>query len=339
MKRRIICASLLLAALLSGCTLSKRPAQYSVTYLGLFDTVTTITGIAHSESAFLEEAQAIRATLDEYHRLFDIYNSYEGMNNLKTVNDNAGLQPVVVDERLMALLLDCKEFFSLTGGRVNVAMGSLLQLWHEAREAGIADPMNAKLPPQCQLEAAAGHASIDALILDPVRFTAFLSDANMRLDVGAIAKGWAVQEVSRLAPEGYLISVGGNVVATGPKDERGTPWIIGIEDPDGGGYLHTICLSKGSVVTSGDYQRVFQAEGKAYHHIIDPDTWYPSTYWRSVTVVCLDSGLADALSTALFTLPLEAGQELAAQCGAEAMWVNSQQQIFYSPGFQALLQP
>ena len=78
-------------------------------------------------------------------------------------------------------------------------------------------------------------------------------------------------------------------------------------------------------------------DGIRYHHIIDPDTLYPSTYWRSVTIVCDDSGLADALSTALFLLPLEEGQKLLDRCGAEAMWVDAEGILHYSPGFQALI--
>ena len=99
-------------------------------------------------------------------------------------------------------------------------------------------------------------------------------------------------------------------------------------------HLHTIYLLKGAVVTSGDYQRTYRVEGKSYHHIIDPNTLYPSTLWRSVTILCDDSGLADALSTALFLLPLEEGQALLEKTGAQAMWVNREGELFYSPGFQ-----
>ena len=102
---------------------------------------------------------------------------------------------------------------------------------------------------------------------------------------------------------------------------------------DGSSYLHTIYVTGGSVVTSGDYQRCFAVEGKLYHHIIDPDTLYPSEYWRSVTILCKDSGLADALSTALFLLSRDDGQRLLDQCGAEAMWVDAGGNTFYSTGF------
>ena len=114
--------------------------------------------------------------------------------------------------------------------------------------------------------------------------------------------------------------------------------MVGIQNPDGGDtYLHTLYVSGGAVVTSGDYQRCYAVDGKVYHHIIAPDTLYPSEYWRSVAIVCADSGLADALSTALFLLPQEEGQQLLDRCGAEAMWVDADGNMFYSPGFEELI--
>jgi len=176
------------------------------------------------------------------------------------------------------------------------------------------------------------------VVIDETASTVFLSDPDMRLDVGAIAKGWSVQRVCEGAPKGILISVGGNVFSTGPKDEAGTPWVIGVQNPDGGdNYLHTLYLTSGSVVTSGDYQRAYMVDGKMYHHIIDPETLYPSTYWRSVTIVCPDSGLADALSTALFVLSQEEGQRLLDKFEAQAMWVAADGTITYSPGFETLI--
>ena len=91
------------------------------------------------------------------------------------------------------------------------------------------------------------------------------------------------------------------------------------------------------MVTSGDYQRSYKVDGEAYHHIIDPDTLYPAKFWRSVSVVCPDSGLADALSTALFILPMEQGKALLEETDACAMWVDAQGEIFYSPGFEDMI--
>ena len=339
MKRGLSCL-LLLALLLTGCGRVAEPEkkQYNATFLTLFDTVTTIVGRAESEQAHMAKAQAIHDELLVYHQLFDIYNDYEGLNNLKTVNDNAGHAPVPVDRAIIDLLLDCKAYYELTGGRVNVAMGSVLVLWHEARSDSLNDMANAYLPDSDKLAAAAEHRDIGCVVIDQEASTVFITDPHVRLDVGAIAKGWAAQRVAENAPAGLLISVGGNVCATGPKDETGTPWRVGIQDPDGGdSYLHTLNITNQCVVTSGDYQRCFLVDGQVYHHIIDPDTLYPGRLWRSVTIVCNDSALGDVLSTALFLLPYEEGLALLESCGAEALWVDQAGEKFYSPGFQDLI--
>ena len=336
--KRALCVLLLMSLLLTGCAAGQKEPekkQYNASFLTLFDTLTTVVGKADSEESFRATAQSIHDSLLEYHQLFDIYNDYEGIHNLKTVNDNAGLAPVTVDSRIIDLLKDCKVYYELTGGMVNPAMGSVLQLWHVARNDGINDPAHAYLPKKDQLHQAAQHMDFSAVILDEAASTVFISDPDVRLDVGAVAKGWSVQRVAESAPSGLLISVGGNVCATGPKDASGTPWVVGIQDPNGGdSYLHTLTLTKGSVVTSGDYQRAYVVDGELYHHIIDPLTCYPSTWWRSVTILSEDSGLADALSTALFLLPLEEGQSLLDKTGAHAMWVDRDGKNFYSPGFE-----
>lgn len=339
MKRQFFACILAVALALSGCAGPQaEPKQYQATFLTLFDTVTTIVGRAESEEAFSQSAQAVHDTLLEYHQLFDIYQDYAGIANLKTVNDNAGIAPVKVDERIIALLLDCKTYYTLTNGRVNVAMGSVLALWHQARTEALDNPAQASLPDGEALARAAAHTGWDTIVIDEAEQTVFITDPEQRLDVGAVAKGWATQRAAEATPEGLLISVGGNVCATGPKTETGGAWVVGISDPQGGeGYLHTLNITGGSVVTSGDYQRFFVLEGTRYDHIIDPDTLYPSTGWTSVTILCPDSGLADALSTALFLLPREAGQELLVRCQAEAMWVDREGNRFYSPGFEAFI--
>ena len=339
--KRLVALFCVICILLCGCangTLQPQQTKYNATFLSLFDTVTTIVGFADSKETFTQTAQQIHDALLEYHQLFDIYNDYVGINNLKIINDNAGIAPVEVDGRIIRLLQDCKAYYELTGGKVNVTMGSVLALWHEARNDGIDDPANAYLPDAQKLAEAATHVDFGCVIIDEGASTVYLRDPDMRLDVGAIAKGWALQRVCEEAPAGLLISVGGNVCATGPKDAKGTPWVVGIQDPEGGSdYLHTITVSKSSVVTSGDYQRAYVVGDTLYHHIIDPETLFPSTYWRSVTIVCPDSGLADALSTALFLLPLEQGQALLAQCEAEAMWVDGKGEQFFSPGFEKMI--
>ena len=332
-------AVVLLLCLLTGCgttAAEKEVTVFEASFLTLFDTVTFIKGTAESKEAFEEKATLIHDELQRYHQFFDIYNDYEGLNNIKTVNDQAGISPVTVDPEIIALLQDCVRYYEQTGGKTNVAMGSVLRLWHDARNDGIHDPENAALPEMERLEEAAQYTDISGLVIDEANSTVYLSNPNLRLDVGAVAKGWSVQRVAEKLPSGFLISVGGNVCATGPKFED-TPWVIGIQDPASDEYLHTLYVNDFSVVTSGDYQRAYMVDGKMYHHIIDPETLMPAAYWRSVTVVCPDSGLADAMSTALFLLPLEQGMALAEECNVQALWVNAAGEEFMTSRFMEMI--
>lgn len=325
--------------LLCGCRTDKTSQkQYTATFLDLFDTVTTIVGKAESKEAFEESLKPVHEGLEYYHKLFDIYDEYDGITNLKTVNEKAAISPVVVGTAILDLLQDCKEYYTATNGKFNPAMGSILSLWHNAREEGINDPENACLPDMDRLLSAKEHINPDDIVLDRENSTVFFKDADLRLDVGGIAKGWAVERVSKTAPEGLLISVGGNVYATGPKDKSGTPWAVGIRNPDSDGdYLHILNIKAGSVVTSGSYIRAYAVNGRLYHHIIDPDTLYPAEKWTSVTVVGEDSGLADVLSTALFLLDREDGQKLLDRYKADAMWVDAKGNKYYSPDFKDLI--
>ena len=137
--KRIASVLLVLSLLLTGCAGAQEPEtapekkQYTATFLTLFDTVTTIVGKAESEESFTATAQNIHDELQKYHQLFDIYNDYEGLNNLKTVNDMAGVAPVAVEKPIIDLLKDCRSYYELSGGKVNVAMGGVLKLWHDAR--------------------------------------------------------------------------------------------------------------------------------------------------------------------------------------------------------------
>lgn len=340
--KRISVLLLALCVFLSGCSAGQKEPelkQYTATFLTLFDTVTSVVGRAESEEVFQATAQAVHDDLEIYHQLFDIYNSYDGVNNLKTVNDNAGVAPVQVDARIIALLKDCRKYYELTDGRVNVAMGSALSLWHDARSDGLNNPAEARLPDENALKEASLHMDFDDVVIDEAASTVYIADPMLRLDVGAVAKGWAAQRVAESSPSGLLISLGGNVCATGPKDADGAPWVVGVRDPEGEAedFLHTLYVTDQSVVTSGDYQRAYMVDGKLYHHIIDPQTLYPAEYWRSVTIVCRDSGLADVLSTALFLLAYEDGLALLEKCDAEALWMATDGTLLYSPGFESLI--
>ena len=309
-------------AFLGGCT--QRLQRYEATYLSLFDTVVTVLLYAESEAEAQQAMDAIYSDLARYDALFDIYETHDGVVNLKTVNDSAWKQPVAVEPELFSLLSFGKEVYDLTEGRVNIAFGSVLGLWHDARAEGIADPEHAALPERSALEAAAAHADIDDVILDAETGTVYLADPALRLDVGAIGKGFAAQlacdNARARGVTSLLLNLGGNVCALGPRAD-GNPWRIQVQDPDDPeAALATLELSDASLVTSGGYQRYYTVDGVSYHHIIDPDTLMPANYVKAVTVTHPDSGLADAFSTALFNLPYDEGRALAEANGVSAVW-------------------
>lgn len=304
-----------------------------------FDTVITIVGYEHTEEEFNTVVDDILAQFAEYHRLYTIYHRFEDIENLCTINDlvNGAHRTVTVDKRIIDMLVYAKKMYSITGGTVNVAMGSVLSLWHSYRELGADNPAQASLPPMEMLISAAEHTDISKLIIDEENCTVTLADPLMRLDVGAIAKGYATECVARSLEErgvtGYVLNIGGNVRAIGTKPD-GSPWSVGVENPLGEEYLAYLQLNGESVVTSGSYQRYYFVDGKAYHHIIHPDTLMPAEGFLSVSVICKDSGLGDALSTALFCLSLDEGLTLVeSMSGVEAMWVTDDGTQTVSSGF------
>lgn len=304
-----------------------------------FDTVITITGYEHTEDEFNEVADEALELLGEYHRLYTIYHRFDGMENLCTINElvDGSHRTVTVDRRIIDMLLYAKEMYSVTDGMMNVAMGSVLSLWHDYRTIGRDDPTMASLPPIDKLKLASGHTDITKLIIDEQACTVTLTDPDMSLDVGAIAKGYATEQVARHLEEkgitGYVLNVGGNVRTIGAKPD-GSSWTVGIENPDGGDYLAYLELKGQSLVTSGSYQRFYYVDGEPYHHIIHPDTLMPAEGYLSVSVICADSGMADSLSTALFCMPIESGMALVETLtGVEAMWVDEDRVQTVSSGW------
>ena len=338
MKRRYLLAFLvvciLLCSLLPAC---QRPQKsYTAYAFDYFDTVSVITGYADSQKEFDAVAADILAQLEQYHRLYSIYEPFEGVDNLYTVNQS---RSVTVDKRIIDMLLYAVQMYEKTGGTVNIAMGSVLSVWHEYRTAGKENPESAALPPMELLEAAAAHTDITKLVIDAENSTVTLLDPQMTLDVGAVAKGYAAEQIARYLEEkgitGYLLNIGGNVRAVGTKPD-GSPWVTAVENPNGEDYFAAVKLIGQAIVTSGSYQRYYTVDGKQYHHIIDPATNMPAEGYLSVSVICPDSGLADALSTALFCLSPEEGKALIESIpDTEALWITENGETFTSSGWNS----
>ena len=355
MKSRItrITAALLAAvlslSLLAGCKPKKELTRYTTIFYDVFDTVTQVIAYCESEEEFNTQMQALHQDLIAYNQLYDIYNDYDGVVNVKTINENAGKAPVQVDDRILSMLELARQMYDLTGGKINIAMGSVLGIWHDYREAAEqnASETDNTLPTQEELEAAAQHCNINDLVIDEDAKTVYLSDPEMSLDVGSVGKGYAVEMVCRAAEArgltSALVSVGGNLRAIGTKPD-GSQWTGGVENPwnasefytSDSSYVAAVNMSDMALVTSGDYQRYYVVDGVRYHHLIDPATLWPAAYFNGVSVLAPDSGVADCLTTGLFCMPLEEGQKIVESLdGVEALWCTTDGQLVTSSGWSS----
>ena len=336
MKIAVMLMSLLCTA--AGCTqeTKKELTKYSNMAVDAgFDTVLTYTEFGYDVEAMRKNFETCEEMFSSFSDQFDIYNSFEGLNNLKTINDNAGVQPVKVSADIIEMLKDAKLFYDLSDGAFDVTIGSLLKVWHNYREAGMAantEGKEAAVPSEAELKEAAAYCGWDKIIIDEENQTVFITDPHVSLDVGGIAKGFAAEKIGQKiesAAESYAnINAGGNIRTVHSKAD-GTPWNIGIQDPDSGTYAVIVSMDGSlSFVTSGDYERYYTgSDGKRYHHIIDPATMYPADFYRSVSIVTEDSAAADALSTTLFCLSIEDGKKVLAAYtehsgkAADAVWL------------------
>lgn len=330
-----LAAALLFAVLMAAALLpvSAEMTKYSTMYLDTFDTVIQLIGYAESEEVFTAQAEQLHQMYLYLHKLFDTYNSYEdeGIVSVYTLNERAAQEPIEVDPILFGLLSYCKSNYALCQEQVNVAMGSVLSIWHDYREAGLEDPEHAQLPSTEELTAAAEHIDIDDLVLDSENMTVYFADPQLKLDVGAVGKGYATEIVAQMLESGpmpsFLISAGGNVRAGAMPQDGRKAWGVGIQDPDGAvfglsDYVEVLYIAGLSVVTSGDYQRYYTVDGVNYHHLIDPDTLMPSTDFRSVSIITADSGYADMLSTTAFLMPYEQSRAFIESLeGVDAIWL------------------
>mgnify|MGYP004462762839 FL=1 len=333
--------------LLAGCSAPETPAAQTEnkgkSYFTYFDTVSYVYSYAgDSAEQFDERSAEVSDILGEYHRLFDIYHEYSGVNNLCTLNLNAGGEPIEVDEKLIDFLLYARELYQATDGEMNVMMGAVLRIWHDLRDAASEDPGAARLPTEEELSTAAEHTDFSLLEIDEDARTVRIADPAASIDVGALGKGYATEMAARaLEAEGvssYVLNVGGNIRIIGTKSD-GTSWVTGVKDPrNTSEFAIKLRLADTSCVTSGVYERYYTVDGVRYHHIIDKDTLFPAEYFSSLTVITKNSALADALSTALFCMPYDDGAALAEKLGVDVLWIFPDGEMKYTPGIEKLIE-
>ncbi len=325
--------------LISGCALKRDKEPKSYEFFGYFDTVSSLKLYESDEDKLDEVKNKFEALLSDYDKLLDIYESHGDLTNLYDINLNAGKEPLTVDERLFDALEFGKQMHTLTDGACNIALGSAISLWHEAREQASKNPDVAYIPSESDISDALLHKDINSLVLDRASLSVGITDPKLSLDLGAVAKGYVAQKaadlLSSLGYDSFLINLGGNVLAFGEKAD-GSCWRATVENPfDDGreGYTEIITLCNQTLVTSGSYQRFYTVDGKKYSHIISDADGMPPEHFVSVSLLAPSesSGLADALSTALFCMELDAGKELISTLdGVDAIWITADGSVISS---------
>lgn len=279
-------------------------------------------------AAAAEECFALFRRLD-----FELSEWQEG-SPLSAVNRAAGGAPVAVPGELFDLVARSIEIGRQTEGAFDVSWAALWGLW-DFRAAVPAVPDPAAI--------AARRTVVDyrRIVLDRAARTLFLPEAGMKIGLGGIAKGYALQRAGELLRErgfeDFLIVSGGQVYARGTRGGRA--WRVGVRDPRGerGEIFATLPLGGGSLSTSADNESFFVADGVRYHHILDPRTGWPSKGLRSATVLAADPTVADALSTAVMVLGRERGLAVAERLGAGALTVDEHGEVAMTPELAAII--
>ena len=237
-------------------------------------------------------------------------------SEISLVNKNASKSPVQISDNFAFVLKTSLETAELTDGDFNPALGNLIKLW------GI-NTDHARVPSESEIEEARKHCGWRKIVFDKTTQTVFFRDGKISLDFGAIAKGFAADEIALICERNNVrravIDLGGNVLVLGEKKDK-SDWKVGIKNPENPAgepcAVLNFPLNSGngktySVVTSGVYERYFVQDGKRYHHILSGETGFPAeSGLKSITVVCKKSVAADALSTAFFVAGKERASEL-----------------------------
>jgi thiamine biosynthesis lipoprotein len=261
------------------------------------------------------------------------------INNAETseiiaLNEAAGKNEAQLSLDTFDVLERAKYYSELTNGLFDPTVGPIVKLWNIGTDyAAIPDPK--------VLEEKRNLINNDKLILDRSTLTAKLEDADMQVDLGAIAKGYAADEVAKILKENgvqhAIINLGGNVLTIG-GNMLDKPWKIGIQNPFNprGDYLGIVSIKDKTVVTSGTYERYFEKDGKRYHHILDPRTGYPADNEVASVSIITDSSMdGDGNSTSVLLLGLEEGMKFVeSQKNIDAIFITYDKKVYMTSGLK-----
>ena len=238
-----------------------------------------------------------KAILDELKKLTVKFDPKNPRSIIYKINESNG-EWVNVDEETFTLIKASIRFAQITGGAFDPTLGNLINLW------GF-DKMKPYLPTDEEIKEALKHSGYENVLFDDKNMRVKLLN-GVKLDLGGIAKGYALEKARQIAksfdPDATgFVEAGGDIRIIGPKFGK-EPWVVAIKDPRKEDPMDFIYLLDGAVATSGDYERFFEIDGKIYHHILNPKTGYPVQGVWSATVIAEDAVTADALSTAAFVL-------------------------------------
>ncbi|MCB0635664.1 MAG: FAD:protein FMN transferase [Lewinella sp.] len=316
------------ALLSSGVIAQEASVAHKV--LRLMGTRFELTAVADNDA---QAWAAVETGIAEIRRIEALISSWDEHSQTSEINRQAGLAPVEVDAELYELIFRALKVSGLTGGAFDISFASMERIWQfDGQEQTLPDPAIV----------AEARQLIDwhKIRLDAEAHTVFLTEPGMRIGFGAIGKGYAANRAKAIMREmpgvrGGLVNASGDLISWGESD-RDEGWTIKIADPrQQGRALAWLHVGDMAVVTSGDYERYFTSNGQRYAHIIDPRTGYPTTGVKSVTIICPDAELADALATSVFALGAEEGLHLLNQLnGIEGLIVSDTDEILTSDHLQ-----
>ena len=272
---------------------------------------------------------AIDAVIAEMHRVDELMSHYKPESQLSQVNRDAAKAPVKVDPELAGLIARALEFSELSDGAFDITYASVGYLY---------DYRERKHPTEAEIQAALPAVNWRHLVVDREASTVRFLEPGVRIDLGGIAKGHAVDSsIAILEARGIrnaTVTAGGDSRILG--DRRGRPWVVGIRHPDERDrVIARVPLEDAAISTSGDYERFFDEDGVRYHHIIDPATGKSPRGVRSVTVIGPNSTLTEGLTKSVFILGPERGIALIeAQEDVDAVVVTADGRVIYSKGLE-----